>query len=86
MPNRKGGDVVVVETDKKLTNCGAARSFKKRKLSCTRDVLATTKGQVECGRFVPYGPQLNRIARAVGFPGCPAERRAPLNVAEGIGK
>ena len=77
---------MVVETDQELTNCGEARGFKKRKLSSARDVLATTKGQVECGRFVPYGPQLNRIARAVGFPGCPAERRAPVNVAEGTGK
>jgi len=65
-----------------LTKRREERGMTKQKLSFASRVPATTIGQIESGRFVPYGPQIERIARALAFLGEPAELLESVDVAE----
>ena len=67
-----------------LTKQRKRRGFTKSQLSYAARVPASTVGQIESGRFVPYGPQLERLARALGFLGDPAELLEPAESAEAV--
>ena len=69
----------MTEKKLKMTKEREARDLTKQKLSFASHVPATTIGQIESGRFVPYGPQLERIARALGFLGAPEELLEPVD-------
>lgn len=61
----------------KLTRRREAALLSKQKLSFLAQVPASTLGQIESGRFVPYPPQLTRIAEALDFQGDPRELLEP---------
>ena len=68
----------------RLTECREERELTKQKLSFASHVPATTIGQIESGRFRPYPPQLERLARALGFLGDPAELLEPVETPERV--
>jgi transcriptional regulator with XRE-family HTH domain len=57
----------------KLTQRRQERGMTKQQLSFASRVAATTIGQIESGRFVPYEPQLIRLARALDYRGSAAD-------------
>lgn len=69
----------MTEKKLKITKEREEHDLTKQKLSFASHVPATTIGQIESGRFVPYGPQLERLARALGFLGDPAELLEPVD-------
>jgi transcriptional regulator with XRE-family HTH domain len=75
-------------SDKKLkiTTEREARGFSKQQLSFASHVPATTIGQIEHSIFVPYGPQLERLARALGFLGKPEELLEPVDAPAEVAK
>jgi transcriptional regulator with XRE-family HTH domain len=62
-----------------LTKRREERGMTKQALSYASHVPATTIGQIESGRFHPYGPQLIRLALALGFDRDPADLLQPVD-------
>lgn len=63
-----------------LTRYREVRDLSKQQLSFASHVPATTIGQIESGRFIPYEPQLKRLAAALEFDGDPADLLRPVEV------
>lgn len=59
---------VKLELSRRREEC----DLSKQRLSFMSQVPATVIGQIESGRFVPYEPQLRRIAKALGVPAAQA--------------
>lgn len=64
-----------------LTKRREERGMTKQKLSFASHVPATTIGQIESGRFVPYEPQLIRLCLALDYRGDPADLLKPAEAA-----
>ena len=58
---------------KRITQLRLARGRTKMKLGAEADVHPARVGQIESGRYVPYEPELRRIARALRYQGNPRE-------------
>jgi transcriptional regulator with XRE-family HTH domain len=57
---------------KKLTELRRARGWSKAELARRARLAEGDVGKIESGRLVPYGPQLGRLARALGVPAAKA--------------
>ncbi len=53
---------------RRITRAREAKGWSKAKLARVSHMNATTVGQIEAGRWVPYDGQLEKLARALGFP------------------
>lgn len=56
-----------------MTMLREERGMTKQGLSFASHVAASTIGQIESSRFVPYDPQLKRIAVALEYDGDPSD-------------
>ena len=59
---------------RRITRVREARGWSRAKLVRVSHMNATTVGQIETGRWVPYDSQLQKLARALGFPESEAHR------------
>jgi transcriptional regulator with XRE-family HTH domain len=66
-------DVVSIGKTKRMRLERIAQGKSVSALSYDARVPAPVLGWIEAGRFTPYAPQLERIAKALGFKGDPHE-------------
>jgi len=57
---------------KEVTRQREARGWTRRRLGERADLHPARVGQIESGRVMPYPPELERLARALGYTGEPA--------------
>ncbi len=53
---------------RRITRVREARGWSRAKLARVSHMNATTVGQIETGRWLPYDSQLQKLARALDFP------------------
>ncbi len=53
---------------RRITKAREAKGWSRAKLARVSHMNATTVGQIETGRWLPYDSQLQKLARALGVP------------------
>lgn len=56
---------------KRITRERQDQEWTRAELARRAGMNAATVGQIEAGRYLPYDVQLEKLARALGFHGCP---------------